>query len=296
MGKIAFIFPGQGAQKPCMGKDLYETNQTAKQIFDTAGTHIKHLCFDESQEELNKTQNAQPSIFTVDLAVAYALKNAGINPDVVAGFSLGEIPALTFAGAFSLEEGLEFVGFRGESMAKCAQETSGEMYAILRLDENAVEEICDKIAFPVNYNCPSQTVVAVKSQNANELLSRTKLAGGRAMKLQVSGAFHSPYMDKASEEISEYISTHQPKECNIPVYSNVTAKPYDDFSLISTQVNSPVRWQKTIENMIADGVDTFIETGVGTVLSGLIKKVSSTVKVYSVSDSQSLQNVMEELK
>ena len=299
MGKIAFVFPGQGAQTPGMGRSLYETSPAAKAVFDLAGDEIRNLCFCANGDALNDTKNTQPCLFTVGLAAAAALKESGIVPQAAAGFSLGEIPALTYAGVFTFSQGLDFVRFRGEVMGEAAKKNPGEMYAVLRLSGGEVAEICREIkdAFPVNYNCPGQTVAAVSAAGAKAIVERVTAAGGKAIKLAVSGAFHSPFMDFAGEKITEYLKTVDLSAPAIPVYANATAKVYGDAkTLIAKQVNSPVYWQKTIENMVADGVDTFIETGEGRVLSGLIKKINPNVQVLNVSDADTLGGAVEELK
>ncbi len=301
MAKIAFVFPGQGAQYPGMGEDLYIHSNAARELFDALGSGVKDLCFHGAKEELKSTKNAQPALYAVDLACALALKELGVVPAGAAGFSLGEIPALAFSHVFSPEEGFLFVKARAEAMDRAAGENPGEMYAVLRLDKNQVEEICKTLpaAFPANYNCPGQLVVAVSKESASPLAGRVLEANGRMVRLAVSGAFHSPFMRFAGEEIFDYLSGMTLCRPDIPVYSNVTGRPYGEGevpALLKAQAASPVRWQETIENMTADGFDTFIETGAGTVLSGLIKKICPRAAVYAVSDQKSLLQTVEELK
>lgn len=280
MAKTVFVFSGQGAQYPSMGKELYENSPAAKAVFDMAETirpgTIKQ-CFEGTKEELSITINTQPCMFAVDLAAAVAVKEAGINPDYIAGFSLGEIAAVAFAGILSYEEAFKLVCRRAELMDKAAAENKGAMAAILKLTTDKVEEICKKYnkAWPVNYNCPGQTVVAASEDEIDALCEDVKAEKGKAVKLAVSGAFHSPFMESASKGLAEYLDGITLSEPTIPVYANLTAKPYtlsDAKELLAKQVMNPVKWQTTVENLIAEGADTFIEVGVGKTLVGLVKK------------------------
>lgn len=298
MGKIAFVFSGQGAQKPGMGKDLYESSPAAKAVFDMAdsireGTSAQ--CFTADQETLNRTVNTQPCVFTADLAAAAAVVENGIKPDYAAGFSLGEIAALGFTGILSYENAFKLVCRRGELMDISSNERKGTMVAVIKLPPEKVEEIASQFedTYPVNYNSPAQTVVATAEETADALVAAVKEAKGKGVKLAVSGAFHSPFMSSAAKGLSEYLENVEFNTPNIPLYSNVTAKPYGedgtDFkTLIESQVINPVQWQKTVENLIAEGVDTFIEVGVGKTLSGLIKKINPDVKVFNVENKETL--------
>jgi len=302
MGKIAFVFAGQGAQKPGMGKDLYGSSPAAKSVFDMAENlrpSTLALTFDGSSEELNMTRNTQPCLFAVDLACAAALAECGVSAAAVAGFSLGEIPAAAFCRVFTYEDAFRFVCARAEAMQICAEENPGDMFAVLKLPAEIVEEICSMFenCWPVNYNCPGQTVVACAAEISEGLTAAVAARGGRAMKLNVSGAFHSPFMMNASKKIAEFTKTLKVFAPQIPIFSNMTALPYGDATeLLTAQIKSPVRWQSTIENMISDGFDTFVEVGAGKTLSGLIKKINGYVRVFNVSDTASLEATASALK
>ncbi len=300
MGKIAFVFAGQGAQYPCMGKDLYEKYPSVRGTFDLIGDNLKKIAFEGPAEELNITINTQPCLFAVDLACAYLLAENGVTADAVAGFSLGEIPAVAFAGIMSERDAFDFVSLRARAMQKAASDNPGAMLAVLKLQAEEVEKLCASVhaAWPVNYNCPGQTVVACAEGSVTLLQSAVLNNGGKVIRLPVSGAFHSPFMESASMEIRNYLNGKTPGEMKIPVYSNATADVYgsDPWEPISLQVKNPVRWQKTIENMISDGFDTFVEVGAGKVLSGLIRKISADVKIYNVGDTGSLENTLEVLR
>lgn len=289
MGKIAFIFSGQGAQYSGMGKELYEASPAAKAVYDMADSvreGTSRQCFEGSTEELCKTVNTQPCVFTADLAAAYALVEKGIKPDCVAGFSLGEIAALAFSKMLSDEEAFKLVCKRGELMDKAATENPGAMAAVMKITPQQVEEICTKFdkTYPVNYNSPAQTVVATTSENADKFCEAVKEAGGRAKLLAVSGAFHSPFMTKAADGLAEYMENVDFSQPETVIYSDVTAMPYEgDYkALVKAQVESPVKWQTIVENMVADGVDTFIEVGVGKTLTGLVKRINGGVKAFKV--------------
>lgn len=289
MGKIAFVFSGQGAQYSGMGKELYDASPAAKAVYDMADSvreGTSKQCFEGSTEELCKTVNTQPCVFTADLAAAYALTEKGIAPDCVAGFSLGEISALAFSKILSDEEAFKLVCIRGELMDKAATENPGAMVAVMKISPQQVEEVCSQFdkTYPVNYNSPAQTVVATTSKNVDAFCEAVKNAGGRAKQLAVSGAFHSPFMADAAKGLGEYMENVGFSEPEVQIYSDYTAKPYkgDYKALVKAQVENPVKWQTIVENMVADGVDTFIEVGVGKTLTGLIKRINPDVKAFKV--------------
>lgn len=310
--KIAFVFPGQGAQYVGMGKALYDRYDAARHVYDTCDSEkIKNLSFGTcpsgsgSKEDLLPTNVAQPAIFMADMATALSLKERGIVAQGVAGFSLGEVPALAYCGLLGMKEAYDFVCFRAEAMHKCTVAHKGGMMAVLGLPDETVEEICSNVdgAFPANYNAPGQVVVAFRSDAADTLKkavtdgSFSSGAKGKAMPLPVAGAFHSPLMDDASTEIGAYLQNISFGEMSVPLYANVTGEIYSDPKmLLTTQVNSPVRWHVTINQMIADGFDTFIETGPGKALAGMIKKIDKNVRVYNVFDDKTLESVVKEIE
>lgn len=298
MGKIAFVFSGQGAQYSGMGKAMAAASPAAKAVFDMADSvreGTSRQCFEGSAEELCQTVNTQPCVFATDLAAAYALKERGITPDCVAGFSLGEIAALAFAGMLSDEEAFRLVCKRGELMDKAAHDNPGAMAAVMKLTPAQTEDICKQFdkTYPVNYNSPAQTVVATTTENAESFCQAVKEAGGKAKLLAVSGAFHSPFMAQAAQELAAYMQKLTFAEPQTVIYSDVTAKPYEgDYkALVKAQVESPVRWQSIVENMIADGVDTFIEVGVGKTLTGLIKRISGDVKAFKAETPEDMEKI-----
>jgi len=297
MSKIAFVFAGQGAQAVGMGKDLYEQFDSVKELFDMS-PEIRDLCFNGPKEQLDITINTQPAVFLTDMACVAALTGKGIAADGVAGFSLGEIPAACYAGLMSPSQAFAFVQHRANAMHECTQKRKGNMFAILKLPAEKVEEICNSLdeAYPVNYNSPGQTVVACAESTVSALEQAIADSVGKLMKLAVSGAFHSPFMDDASASAASYLENEKLGAMRIPLYSNLTAQPYDAVKeSLAEQINHPVLWQKTIENMVDDGFDTFVEVGPGKTLTGLIKKINPEVRVFNVSDISTLEKTVKEL-
>lgn len=304
MGKVAFLFAGQGAQHPGMGAGIAAASPAARAVFDAAdsvrpGTFEQ--CCQGTKEELSQTANTQPCVFATDLACARALEERGVEPDVVAGFSLGEVAALTFAGAFSDKKGFELVCRRAELMAAASLAHSGAMRAVVKLDAARVEELAAEVAcqadgdcWPVNYNSPMQTVVAGSPTACEKLDELVREAGGRAMKVAVSGAFHSPYMADAAAGLAAALDGNEPAATRVPVLANRTARPYpadpkSAAELLSAQVANPVRWTDTIRAMAEDGVDAFVEVGPGKTLSGLVKRTLEGVCVYNVETPEELE-------
>jgi len=291
MGKLAFIFSGQGDQHPGMGKDLYETYPVARETFDLCdtirpGTSVQ--CFDGTEDELKETGNTQPCLFAMELAAARVLLEKGIAPDAVAGFSLGEVVAATVSGAFDIETGFRLVCTRGELMQREAEKLDTSMAAVVRLESEQVKELCSAYSdvYPVNFNCPGQITVSGLSSQMADFSADVKAAGGRAIPLKVRGAFHSPFMDEAAQAFAKELAVADIRERTIPLYSNMTGEPYADdvAGLLSAQICNPVQWERIIRHMIADGVDTFIEVGPGTTLANMVKKISADVRAASVAD------------
>ncbi|MEG1427971.1 MAG: ACP S-malonyltransferase, partial [Oscillospiraceae bacterium] len=285
-----------------MGQSLWEISPAAKEIFHMAeklrpGTEAQ--CFHGSSAELSLTQNTQPCLFSVDLAAACALAENGIYPACVAGFSLGEIPAVAFSGMLSYEDAFRLVIRRGEFMQQAAEATEGAMAAVLRLTNAQVEELAKKHenVYPVNYNCPGQLVVAGEKSALEAFKEEAAQLKGRVKMLNVSGGFHSPFMKTAAERLGAELKNLPFSPAKIPVYANFTAQPYGDnpAELLEKQVSNPVRWQETIEHMIAKGVTSFVEVGAGKTLSGLIKKINQEVSVWNVEDGESLAATLKGL-
>lgn len=291
MGKIAFVFSGQGDQFPGMGKDLYDKYITAQSIFnmcDEIRPGTSKQCFEGTEDELKETKNTQCCLFAMELAAASILLEKGVKPDMLAGFSLGEVVAMTVGGAFDIKTGFGLVTKRGELMQKAAEGNDTAMAVVLKLTEDVVEELCGKYQwiYPVNYNCPGQISVSGLAEQMPEFFNEVKDVGGRAMPLKVKGAFHSPYMNDAALAFKAELEKANISELKTPVISNKTAMPYegDVVSLLSSQICSPVKWEKSVRYMIEQGVDTFIEIGPGKTLTNMIKKINPDVKAVSVNE------------
>lgn len=305
MSKIAFIFPGQGAQVCGMGKDFYEQTEIGRQVYDRAsellGFSMPQLCF-EKNDKLDITEYTQAAMVTTSIAMMKVLMEKGICPDVTAGLSLGEYCALAAAGVMSDENAITTVRQRGILMQEAVPVGIGAMAAILALDAAKIEEVISsmKDVWIANYNCPGQIVISGKKEAVEEACSKLKEAGAkRAIMLNVSGPFHSKMLTEAGEklgEVLEGVTVHSPR---IPYVANVTASYVTDADqvkpLLVEQVSSSVRWQQSVETMIADGVDTFVEIGPGKTLAGFIRKISRDVKVYNIEKLEDIDKVVEAL-
>lgn len=279
----AYVFPGQGAQFVGMGKDLYESNEQAHELFEKAneilGFRITDIMFEGTAEDLKQTKVTQPAVFLHSVISAIVL---GVEPEMVAGHSLGEFSALVVAKALSFEDGLRLVAARAMAMQKACELNPSVMAAVLGLPDEKVEEVCaqiDGVVVPANYNCPGQLVISGANEAIDEACAKMKEAGAkRALKLPVGGAFHSPLMEPARVELEAAIRATTYNKPICPVYQNVDAKPYTDPEELKrnsiAQLTGPVRWTQTVQNMVADGATSFRELGPGNVLQGLIKKIA----------------------
>ena len=311
--KIAYIFPGQGTQVVGMGKDIYEKYEEARNVYNiidnTLDENIEKLTYEESQEELNKTENTQIAIYAMSMAILEILKNNGIKPVVAAGLSLGEYSALTAAGAISLEDGAKIVRTRGKLMQNLAPKGDWAMAAIIGLEDNKVEEACMKVTNgfvkAVNYNCPGQVVVSGEKEAVAQAMENAKELGAkRVIELKTSGPFHTEKLQEASTELKKELEKIDFKDFTMPVIKNLNGEEYGKednmVEILSNHVVNPVKFGKSIEKMIEMGVDTFIEIGPGKTLSGFVKKVckklEKEVNVFNIENIETLENTLQALK
>ncbi len=277
-----------------MGKELYERYPFAADIFrlcDSLRPGTMEQCFHGTEDALKETKNTQPCLFAMELAAAAVLEEKGIRPDAVAGFSLGEVTAAVFAGIFDTETGFRLICRRGELMQREAQRFDTGMAAVVKLPPETVISLCEQYPeiYPVNFNCPGQISVAGLTLRMPDFSAAVRQAGGRTIPLRVSGAFHSPYMKEATSAFAGELSKVSAGKMALPLYSNVTGKPYGQDSrsvteLLSLQISNPVQWETLIRNMAASGIDTFVEIGPGKTLTGMIRKINPEVTACSFTE------------
>ncbi|MEW4369192.1 ACP S-malonyltransferase [Paenibacillus kandeliae] len=304
MGKIAFVFPGQGAQKAGMAKDVYDASPAAAQYFnkadDVLGFAISKLAFEGPEDELKQTANTQPALLTASITLLEALKERNIQPDYVAGHSLGEYSALVAAGALSFEDAVAVVRARGQFMEQAVPAGQGAMAAVLGAEREALAQLCASVTADghavelANVNCPGQIVVSGTQAGVEAVSARVKEIGGkRAIALEVSGPFHSSLMEPAAQRLAERLQDVTFHDAAVPVVANVNAEAVTSGDqigeLLVKQVYSPVLWEDSVRYMIEQGVDTFIEIGPGNVLTGLIKKIDKNVRLFNINSLESLE-------
>ena len=311
--KIGYVFPGQGTQTVGMGKDIYEKYEEAKNVYDVIdkalGESIEDITFNMEQEVLNETKNTQIAIYSMSMAILEILNKNGIEAQAAAGLSLGEYSALTCANAISLEEGAKIVRTRGKLMQDLAPEGNWAMAAIIGLDDDKVEEACDKVESgfvkAVNYNCPGQVVVSGEKEAVLKAMENAKELGARkAIELKTSGPFHTEKLIEASKALKEELEKIHINKCQIPVIKNLNGEPYNEndnmVEILANHVINPVKFRKSIETMLDMGVDTFVEVGPGKTLSGFVKKVCKEkgieANVLNIENVETLEKAIEFLK
>lgn len=305
--KTAILFAGQGAQFVGMGKDLYENFKTAKYYFDTAEeilkTPIKSICFDGPEDKLKMTENTQPAILITSYICYKLLEENGVKCDAYAGFSLGEYSALTAANIINFEDGLKIVRERGFIMDKAVKDLDGGMAAILGLEDEKVEDICKEaggIVVPANYNCPGQLVISGEKEAVKRACSLAESAGAKkTVVLNVSGPFHSPLLEKAADDLRQTLNNYNfNKLDDKKIVSNVTAEYHNENDIkdfLVKQTYSPVKWRKSIENLIAEGFTRFIEVGPGKVLSGFMRSINRELESFNVGSVDTLKKTLESI-
>jgi [acyl-carrier-protein] S-malonyltransferase len=309
MGKIAFVFPGQGAQAVGMGKDAYDASPIAREIFDRAdaalGLELSRIMFEGPEDRLRLTVNTQPALLTVSVALLELIKDR-VKPDYVAGHSLGEYSALVAAGVLRFEDAVRAVRLRGEFMEAAVPAGQGAMAAVLGADREALAALCEAVSAEkglvvlANVNCPGQIVVSGTAEGVKAVAERGKEAGAkRVIPLEVSGPFHSPLMEPAADRLEQALAELEMRDAEVPVIANVTAEPVtaaDEIrSLLKRQVVAPVLWEDTVTRLIGLGVDTFVEIGSGSVLTGLIRKTDKSVAVHTVNSLAALDEALAAL-
>lgn len=306
MSKTAFVFPGQGAQKPGMGKDFYDSFDIAEQIFEDASNWLsldmKALCFEEN-EKLDLTEYTQAALVTTSLAMAHVVREKGLTPDVTAGLSLGEYCAIEMAGGMSLKSAVCTVRERGILMEHAVPAGKGSMAAVLGMKAEDIENTISSVdgVEIANYNCPGQIVITGKKEGVERAAELLKENGAkRVIPLNVSGPFHSSMLKKAGQELEKILENQEVSPLKIPYVTNVTGdfvhEEREIKSLLSRQISSSVKWQQSVENMILNGVDTFVEIGPGRTLNGFIRKINRDVSVYSIQTVEDMEKVIQAVK